>query len=126
MSKWRDGDYPTRFALQRIQKWDCVDDGAPESLLAFIRDECWWMPEWGWEEKRGVYWISTGGWSGNEEIIGALRQNSLFWSLCFISMRTGGHYTFATDKDSDWKVCGRCHGSGVLFKPTETIAGVRR
>lgn len=37
--------------------------------------------------------ISTGGWSGNEEIISHL-QRSFFWFRYWETSRRGGHYTF--------------------------------
>lgn len=38
--------------------------------------------------------LHTGGYSDNEELIIALRQNTLFWSLCFRKEEAGGHYYF--------------------------------
>jgi len=58
----------------------------------------WHWPDWGWKElatdDRTTYDISTGGWSGNEELIGAMRENFMFWSMCWVSSRRGGHYIF--------------------------------
>jgi len=44
--------------------------------------------------------VSTGGWSGNEELIGAMRMNFILWSQWWWSSRRGGHYVFAR-KDPD-------------------------
>ena len=38
--------------------------------------------------------ISTGGWSGNEEIMQAMRENFICWSQTWYSHHRGGHYEF--------------------------------
>jgi hypothetical protein len=98
--------YPTDEDLQRIRDWPVVFGHEWTALLEFVRS-VWWMPDWGIhastvgpdEAYEGAtrWHISTGGWSGNEEIIGALRDNGKplgFWALCWESSRRGGHYTF--------------------------------
>ena len=88
--------YPTPAELRRIRAWQ-FEDGF-DVLLAFVRS-LWWAPEWGWTQTQRRYYISTGGWSGNEDLIAALRANrSLFWTLCWISSRRGGHYQFEVPK----------------------------
>lgn len=80
------------------------------ALMEFIRVRWHW--QFGWNERtakriEGIvyvrgrrYWMSTGGWSGNESIIQAMRQNDgrqgggMFWIICWESSRCGGHYTF--------------------------------
>lgn len=42
----------------------------------------------------GTLKLSTGGWSGCEEIITALSNNIPFWSLYWFSSERGGHYIF--------------------------------
>jgi hypothetical protein len=37
--------------------------------------------------------LSTGGWSGHEEIIEALKK-STWWKMYWYSSRRGGHYIF--------------------------------
>lgn len=46
------------------------------------------------EETILKYSISTGGWSGCEDVMEALRQNFIFWALNWVSHYRGGHYTF--------------------------------
>ena len=40
--------------------------------------------------------VSTGGWSGHEDVISALRDNLMFWMLSWVSSTRGGHYVFET------------------------------
>lgn len=37
---------------------------------------------------------STGGWSGNESIIGAMQKNRMVWNFLWEQSRRGGHYVF--------------------------------
>lgn len=77
--------------LQRIKEWP--HDDLP-GMLAFVKER-WWRPDWGWtEEPCGRLELSTGGWSGNEELIEALQGNYVFWAMCWESSRRGGHFTF--------------------------------
>jgi hypothetical protein len=89
-----DGEYPTELALHIIRVWPATDY---KNLFAFI-EEIWWMGAWGWHDISDTgldhIHISTGGWSGNEEIIRAMRDNQMFWSLHWYQIRRGGHYQF--------------------------------
>lgn len=98
----KDG-YPTDETLATITKWD-IDDDLSEflDLMQFVHD-AWRWPDWGWKEEDVVddrgrrhreYHISTGGWSGNESLIGALHQNWLFNAIAAESWRRGGHYVY--------------------------------
>ena len=49
--------------------------------------------------------ISTGGWSGNEEILGAMRRNILLWRLTWEMARRGGHYRFRVAEKGQDKSC---------------------
>lgn len=86
--------YPTEAALDMIRHWPNED--LPD-LFDFIKS-IWWMPSWGWheveEEEVTSYHLSTGGWSGNEDIIGAMRNHHIFWMLYWYSSRVGGHFVF--------------------------------
>ena len=87
-------DYPTDDDLQRVKDWPipCTTESA-QAWFDFIKS-VWWMPDWGWSQDGEVLSISTGGWSGNEDIIGAMMDNFIYWSLCWETSRRGGHYTF--------------------------------
>lgn len=93
-----DGGYPTEEFLGRIEKWDVLK-GKNSALMKFIKR--YWRYSsagfWSEKEREGYgteYKISTGGWSGNEAIIEALKNNRLFWNLYWIQSRRGGHYIF--------------------------------
>lgn len=92
--------YPTEDELRRIREWPCSETGIT-SLLDYVRG-LWAYADWGWSERDydvlktsgRRYNLSTAGWSGNESLIEALRENDIFWNLCWISNRRGGHYEF--------------------------------
>jgi hypothetical protein len=99
-------DYPTEDELQAIRVWP-VDDLL--GWFAHIKStgNYWPAEAFGWSEfdsvddfKRQVrvYHISTGGWSGNEEIIDAMRENTMCWILTWQEHRRGGHYAFSVPK----------------------------
>ncbi|MCP4898858.1 MAG: hypothetical protein GY906_17950 [bacterium] len=82
--------YPTEKELQEIRDWPF--EKLPE-LLPHVKS-LWWQADWGWSEVGGTYNISTAGWSGNEDIIGALQDNTMFWMLYWQKSTRGGHYVF--------------------------------
>lgn len=87
-------EYPREDELKRIESWPIPND--VRGLLDFIR-HLWWQPEWGFilKGKRKLKLeLHTGGWSGNEDIIGALLKNILFWDLYWVQSIRGGHYYF--------------------------------
>lgn len=84
--------YPTEKQLCAIEDWDVSSTTKVNKLWEFIK------PLWHWEhyfqEEPDRYVLHTGGWSGNEEIIMAMKCNTIFWSLYWYSLRRGGHYVF--------------------------------
>jgi hypothetical protein len=90
-----DDEYPTEETLNIIAHWPITSNFAITDMLEYIK-MCWWGKFGkvsGAGRKRKIA-ISTGGWSGNESIISAMQQNTLFWALCWQSSRVGGHYEF--------------------------------
>lgn len=101
--------YPTDEQLRRIRAWPADD---LTGWLAFVRAAGhWWSmtPPWGWTEDAvcptpcpggaahlsgRMYRVSTGGWSGNEEILGAMEDNVACWLQCWEATSRGGHYEF--------------------------------
>lgn len=95
-------EYPTEEDEEKITKWQVAANGwefahKAHELMEFVLSK-WWRPEWGWRRSGGRYWISTGGWSGNESLITAMERNFIFWSMCWQTHRVGGHYTFKVGK----------------------------
>ena len=87
-----DGDgYPTEEELKRIRQWPYEDCGG---LLLFVGSACWAYPERGFKQTGRRFRLATSGWGGNEEVIGALRENVMFWALCWQSSHRGGLYHF--------------------------------
>lgn len=107
----KDG-YPTEATLRRIRTWDVKTFADRRALIDYV-GKAWHFREWGWapavrrrrEYKNGLlcrkYSISTGGWSGNESLIGELEKNWMFWSLCWVSNRRGGHYEFSIPEEDE-------------------------
>lgn len=99
MSELLDSEgYPTDEALQKISNYPIKSNEDVLALLALVK-EIWWMPDWGWTEKRKYrgkinFHISTGGWSGNESLIYAMKDNLRFWAFHWKQSRAGGHYIF--------------------------------
>jgi hypothetical protein len=83
--------YPTEEELKSIAEWNYNNF---DELMEYIR-ELWEFADQGyWKQDGSTYFLSTGGWSGNEDIIHALHENLMFWSLCWHESKRGGHYKF--------------------------------
>ena len=92
----KDG-YPDKHELKKITEWDYKDF---QGLMDYVFD-LWKYSNCGyWKRGRIYYHISTGGWSGNEDIIRALMNNAMFWACCWWSSKRGGHYMFEIRKQS--------------------------
>lgn len=120
-AKWMQSDhldddgYPTETALKLIEEWHWTDC---KGLLEFIHS-IWHLRSWGWtevdasalrresedydEKGGGLLFVSTAGWSGNESLISAFKNNSMAWHLCWIQSRRGGHYIFKQHEFKDDK-----------------------
>ena len=90
-------EYPTESELKKIRNWE----GDLLDLAHYV------ISLWSYPDRAKLYkgkdffgksikklYLSTGGWSGNEGIMGALQRNFMFWSLCWVQSKRGGHYWF--------------------------------
>ena len=108
----QDGDYldedgyPTDLACECIRAWHWSDKAG---FMSFIKN-IWHLAEWGWSEvdephdwKAGEivrrFHVSTAGWSGNESLIRAMKENTMLWHLLWVQSRRGGHYIFEIDRE---------------------------
>lgn len=85
--------YPSGPELKTIRRWHINNATNSKALLDFI-ESIWAFRRWGWKKTRHRVYCSTGGWSGNEEIIEALQKNKWFWQFNWQESRRGGHYIF--------------------------------
>lgn len=83
--------YPTGETLEVIRKWDYNDF---KGLVVFCKKAWNWGDVYFTTADGETYEVHTGGWSGNESIIGAMMDNITFWSFCWVQSRRGGHYIF--------------------------------
>ncbi len=83
-------EYPTDTELSQIREWPVSDS---RGWLSFVAET--WNTDYGTTEQdgpRNVWRFGTGGWSGNEDILGAMADHNL-WLLCWQSSHRGGvHY----------------------------------
>jgi hypothetical protein len=91
--------YPEEETLERIARWRRAQ-GFENLLLGIIPA----FENMGiycafYHNKHLQYNLSTGGWSGNEQIIRALELNKKFWSSCWLQSKRGGHFQFTVKKD---------------------------
>jgi hypothetical protein len=89
-------EYPSEEDLKQIREWKLGGSGSYYDLARFII-ALWWNGDvyarlWGRKLK-----LHTCGWSGNEDIIAALREQGDpvgFWAVCWDKSQRGGHYWF--------------------------------
>ncbi len=97
----RDG-YPTRKELKYIRDFDILKED-PLILMKYIKERWCWHDFFTIRKKsprlfkdRKVWGIKmiTGGWSGNEDLIRALKGNKFFFLLYHKRWEAGGLWYF--------------------------------
>lgn len=94
--------YPTVEELNKITRWPYTD-GA-KGWFTYIMSKWKYAADGYWTESlfidpqgrspEHIYAISTTGWSGNEDVIDAMKKNAMLWMSSWYSSRRGGHYEF--------------------------------
>lgn len=90
--------YPDEQSLKDIKSWDILNKGVL-GLLDLVESNTQWADRQIERSGKNVirYVYHTGGWSGNEDVIDALRHNILFWPLFWKKHTVGGHFYFRID-----------------------------
>ena len=95
-----DDGYPEEWELEKIRTWSHANGFVCWStLLEYVRELWRWPDYFRGPDSNGMYELSTGGWSGNENLLAAMEGNRLFWEMCWFSSRRGGHYVFLVKED---------------------------
>ena len=87
------GHYPSDIVLKEIAKWNILNQDT-EKLLELIENEWEYADMGGFKKEDNILELHTFGWSGNEDIISALKSNFGFWSCFWWKSERGGHYWF--------------------------------
>ena len=89
--------YPDDALLERIRQWDIHDKRGVLELLV----EEWYYPERAREVRPGLFAFSTGGWSGNEDLLGALYESKPWFVMAWNAIKVpGGLLCVAVDKSA--------------------------
>ena len=91
MNSNMNSEYPTEEQLEKITAWPALEF---YGLMEYIKPIWMYADSNYWTKENGEYHISTGGWSGNEEIIEAMQQNYIWWATFWQSAERGGHFKF--------------------------------
>lgn len=100
--------YPTEKTLEVLEHWPFED---VEGALRFAQ-KAWYYPEAVTNYLRpaelelvtrnemGEHFMrfATGGWSGNESVIAALKANTMVWAMTWCLTARGGLYIFQLNK----------------------------
>ena len=96
-------DYPTDDQLAAIRSHDRYGHEGYTEWMEYVRSVYHWPERQVYgpqridvddQDEHDLWRISTGGWSGNEEIMYAMQANYICWSQCWYQHTRGGHYEF--------------------------------
>lgn len=97
--------YPTEASLEAIKKWSPDDwqgktlGEVSRPLLEAVKD-AWYYDDRAKEPRPGLFTFSTGGWSGNEDLLGALRSNVLIYANWDYITLPGGLFCIAISEEA--------------------------
>ena len=84
--------YPTDDSIEQIKNYNgsYADLMSEIAFLFSIYGRC------EYRDIDNTWEVVTGGWSGCESVISALKQNTMFWLTCWYMSKRGGYYEFIT------------------------------
>ena len=85
-------NYPDSADIRKIKKWKTTNGW--RDLIDFVEGAVWLRDYGRFRRNNRHVRIATGGWSGNEEIVGALSDNLVFWATCWLKSERGGLHVF--------------------------------
>ena len=92
--------YPTEEWLEFIKKYN-PSEQMPLDYFIQLLNQSWWMPDFGFVLRRKykdtqVLELHTGGWSGNESIVEAIKSNFMLSAFYIRPTKwlSGGHHYF--------------------------------
>ena len=84
--------YPSDKEIETVENWKFDDFFG---LIEYLQIRWKWSDYIRLEPDGSSVAISTGGWSGHETLIGALKRNkNHWWMMYWRSSERGGHYVF--------------------------------
>ena len=94
--------YPSDEELARIQNWEVNQWEDYKSLMEYVKEKWYDTKRFHGPIKADVephmvkvsWYLSTGGWRSNEDLIEALKDNVNFWNSAWYKSQRGGHYEF--------------------------------
>ncbi len=90
-----EGCYPDEGSLKAIKDWDLIKQGLDGLLQLVVENTNWADRQIEITGKKVIrFEYHTGGWSGNEDVIEALRRNLCFWPFFWEKSTRGGHFYF--------------------------------
>ncbi|MEK6880188.1 MAG: hypothetical protein AABY22_11290 [Nanoarchaeota archaeon] len=93
-------EYPSNLTLKKVSDFDILKTNFKgiNDFLEFMKD-IWHLDGFRLDGKNILKLeLHTLGWSGNEDIIDALRKSN-FWQICWQKSIRGGHYYFEIRRD---------------------------
>lgn len=85
--------YPSEAVKTKIEDWPTRNNAGLARYIVEV-----WHPMGYAKYANGQLRLMTGGWSGNEQLVDALKNNVFFWAACWVKSERGGLFVFKIPK----------------------------